>query len=256
VLKKERQDAIAELVNQESFASVKAISKRLDVSEMTVRRDLEDLSADGRLTRVHGGARSLLGSRGLVMPREFTTAEKHRLHMAEKGKIAREAAKLIMPNQTIYLGPGTTCEALAREISGLDVRIITNSLLIFEAIREMEGPEVILIGGDYRASVGSFVGGLAERMVELVGIDKAFVGANGIFGGKIWGSNTIEGNFLRIALNSATERYVLVDSSKIGRRDFYGFYDLIETDALVTDSLIAEEDMATLGQLTQVLRTN
>ena len=112
MLKPERQNAIVTLVTKLDFASVKQISEQLDVSEMTIRRDLEELAEVGRLTRVHGGARSIAGLHGTVARREYTTSEKHQQHAIEKEQIAQTAARLVQDGDTVFLGAGTTCEAL------------------------------------------------------------------------------------------------------------------------------------------------
>ena len=253
MLKPERQNAIVTLVTKMDFASVKQISEQLDVSEMTIRRDLEELAEVGRLTRVHGGARSIAGPHGTVARREYTTSEKHRQYAIEKEQIAQTAARLVQDGDTVFLGAGTTCEALARALANVHLRAITNSIQVFSALNECNALDVILIGGEYRPNTGAFVGGISERSIEAIGISKAFVGTNGVHDGLIFCSNSLEGSLFRMALNRADARYVVTDSSKMGKRDFYGFYDVVNLDGIVTDAAITEKQTKALSELTEVI---
>ena len=247
MLKTERREAICKLVDKRNTITTVELAGALAVSEMTVRRDLADLAHMGRIVRVHGGARSVLGARGTAIPREFTQ------HEREKAQVASAALAYIDEGSTIFLGTGTTVELLARLLPLIRLRVITNSLPVVDALCNREGIDLCCIGGTYRPSTGAFVGAIAEDVLSHLGIDAAFIGLNGIFDHTASTSNTQEGRLQRIALDRANLRYLLADSSKLDRRDFYGFYDLVNVDALMTDRLITPEQEADLSQYTKVV---
>lgn len=253
MLKSERHDALVALVNKEASLTVSEAAGRLGVSPMTIRRDFEELSDAGVLVRVHGGARKIEKGSVSMLLRELTNSEKQGVHMAEKEQVARVAFGLIQEGDNIFVGTGTTGEALARTLAGLRVRAITNSLPVFEILRDARGVEAMLIGGSYRATTGAFVGPMAELVAESIGVDKAFVGVNGIFDGAVSTSNSEEGSLQRLVMDRACERYVITDSSKVGRRDFFDFYRIADLDAIITDTQLDDEQLATLRRETKVL---
>ena len=253
MLKSERQEAIVKLVNERGTVTVKEISETLFVSEMTIRRDLEELSGIRSIVRVHGGARSVSGVRGLTVPREFSHSEKRQLHKNEKLHIAKLATSLISKDDTVFLGAGTTIEALAQILPSIHLRVITNSLPVFNLLEGRGEFDLCLVGGIYRPRTGAFVGPMAEEAISSLGIDKAFIGANGILDDSVSTSNMEEGRFQALVFDKADTRYLVADSSKLERRDFYSFYELSKIDALITDNLITTEQREALQQHANVI---
>ncbi|MCH3967754.1 MAG: DeoR/GlpR family DNA-binding transcription regulator [Atopobiaceae bacterium] len=253
MLKAERQDAITKICTERGTVTVSDVAGELDVSEMTVRRDLEELSAVGKVERVHGGARSITGKRGLAIPREFSHDEKRQIHKAEKQRIARMAASLIRQGDTIFLGTGTTIETMTQLLPKGRLRVITNSLPVFNLLEDHDDFDLCLVGGLYRPHTGAFVGPMAEEAVSSLGIDKAFIGANGILEHAASTSNMEEGKLQQLVFDKADMRYLVADSSKLGKRDFYTFYDLVQVDGLVTDDQVTPEQREVVEQYTQVI---
>lgn len=253
MIKAERQDSIRALVGSHGSASVRAIAAELGVSEMTIRRDLAEMSDRGELERVHGGARSAGERRPSMLRREYTHAEKRGRMAEEKRSIAKRAVRLIEKDATIFLGTGTTVEQMVPLLPTCHLRIVTNSLSVFTMVEGNHEHDLCLIGGVYRPRTAAFVGPLADDAIRRLGIDAAFIGANGVSDGSVFTSNAEEGRFQQLAFDHADSRYVLADSSKVGRRDFFCFYDLIDIDALVTDAHIAEDDRRALEEHCTVL---
>lgn len=253
MLKGERREAICSLIDELNTVTTGEIAAKLSVSEMTVRRDLAELSSEGRVVRVHGGARSVAGVRGVAIPRELTHSEKGSAHVHEKAQIAAEALAYVDEGSTVFLGTGTTVEMLARILPLMRLRVITNSLPVIDILRNREGIELFVVGGAYRASTGAFVGPLVEQGISTLGIGTAFIGLNGIFENMVSTSNTPEGTLQKLALDHADRRCLLADSSKLGRRDFFGFYDLANVDVLITDGLVTAEQLHELKQYTKVI---
>ncbi|MBP3884485.1 MAG: DeoR/GlpR transcriptional regulator [Atopobiaceae bacterium] len=253
MLKAQRQEAIVKLVNETGSATVTDISNRLNVSAMTIRRDLEELSAVGALVRIHGGARKAEDGSIAMLIRELTNTEKQEVHSSEKAQVANTAAQLVSNGENVFIGTGTTGEALARAVLYKRIRAITNSLTVFNIIKDARNIEPMLIGGDYRPTTGAFVGPMAEKVGEAIGIDKAFVGVNGIYDGAVSTASSAEGSLQRLILDRSSERYIIADSSKVGRRDFYDFYQLGDIDALVTDATLTSEQRTSLEGIVRVL---
>lgn len=253
MLKAERQDAITKICTERGTVTVSDIADELDVSEMTVRRDLEELSGVGKVERVHGGARSIAGKRGLAIPREFSHDEKRQINKTEKQRIARMAVSLIRQGDTVFLGTGTTIETMTQVLPKGRLRVITNSLPVFNLLENRDDFDLCLVGGLYRPRTGAFVGPMAEEAVSSLGIDKAFIGANGILEHAASTSNMEEGKLQQLVFDKADMRYLVADSSKLGKRDFYTFYDLVQVDDLVIDDEITPEQRENIEQYTQVI---
>lgn len=253
MLKTERQDTIVALVNEAGSATVTDISKRLGVSPMTIRRDLDELSSIGALVRIHGGAQRADDGSIAMLVKELTNTEKESVRSDEKAQVAKVAAMLISNGDNIFVGAGTTGQALARAVSDMRLRAITNSLTVFNILKEARNIEPVLIGGDYRPTTGAFVGPMAELVGKSIGIDKAFVGVNGIYDGAVSTSNSAEGSIQRLILDRSSKRYIIADSSKVGRRDFFDFYHLSKIDALITDAGLETEQRIALEGFVKVL---
>ncbi|WP_125702509.1 DeoR/GlpR family DNA-binding transcription regulator [Lacticaseibacillus daqingensis] len=252
MLKHERQLLIQKLVNQRGAASVNEIGEALSVSPMTVRRDLEVLDTHHALLRVHGGAQSLTMK---ALP-ELSRIQKRNLNVSEKDEVAQIAASLIQPGDIVYLGPGTTNELIAAHLLVGDVRMITNSLPVFESFQERADQfQLQLIGGSYRARSGAFIGSLANDVLSHLRTTKAFISVNGVKDNAISNANPEEGQTQRIALDNTAHRYVVADLSKLNKQDFYSFYDLSQVDRLITNPAINRNDVATYSKYTTVMTT-
>ena len=251
MIKVQRQDQLERLVNARGLISVNEAVELLGSSPMTVRRDMDELAAENRVARVRGGARSVLPTPATLLEQPHDT--KRMQHAAEKHHIAQLAAELIENGDTVFVGAGSTCELIGNYIEGKTIRVITNSLAAFQIIKGVPHIEVILLGGLYRPKTDVFYGPMTESTLETINLDKVFFGVNGIEGTAITGHNTEIANLQRIAFNRGRKRYILADSSKFGRRDYFTFYDLKDIDALITDTGITDVQRTEYGTYTQVI---
>lgn len=249
MLKKERLRYICEKVNSKGVITVNEIIQDLDVSDMTVRRDLDELEKAGKLLRIHGGAQSLTYS----LDYEMSHIEKSTIQVNEKQKIALYASTLIQEGETIYLGPGTTIQILATLLREKNVRIITNSYHVFEILMNAEQAEVILIGGEYRNHTGTFVGPITNNDLLLLKFSKAFISCNGIYNDAITTYSLEEGEVQKIALNNSRHKYLLADSKKFSREDFYTYYNLHDFDKVITDENISPDVLQHYEQYTEII---
>ena len=253
MLKNERHDAIVEMCRARGTVTVREIADILGVSDMTIRRDLMELSDEGRIVRFRGGAKTTDATLGRSLICEPSHLERQLLHIEEKTHIAEIAATLVHENETIFLGSSTTVELAAQNLPAVPLRIVTNSLPIFNLFADGDIREVILIGGTYRYHSGTFMGPLAESALESLGFDKAFIGVNGIQDGSLYTSYFDAGRLYQIALERADEHFVLADWSKMDMRGFYSFYDLDQRDTVITDPGADPEYLETLRGCCNVL---
>lgn len=249
MLKKERLQWIMEQINHQGIITVNDIIKELGVSDMTVRRDLDELDKEGLLVRIHGGAQGI-DFQNRKSQIEKSNSEKQELQINEKKAIARYASQLIKDGETIFIGPGTTLEHLAKELVSKNIRVVTNSLHVFLILNQNKSTDLILTGGEYRDITGAFVGSLTASYLQSLKFSKAFVSANGVYDNLIATYSESEGEIQRIALDNSFEKYLLVDHEKFDKYDFYDFYHLENIDYTITDSKISKKVKEKFDHLT------
>lgn len=238
-IKSERQRLILELLNKNNVMRVNELVEELDVTDMTIRRDLQELEDQELLIRIHGGARKL--DNGSLPFLELSHREKRNINPDAKNEIAKLIANNIDDHETVFLGSGSTIELVYNHLDLNFAKIITNSIHVFNQFKYDDRFELILTGGVYRSKTGSFTGTIANDFMETIYVEKAFIGVNAINDNKVFNANEDEGVIQRIVLNNAREKYLVADSLKFNKLDFYQFYDLNIADYLVTDSKLSPE---------------
>ncbi|GAA0747229.1 DeoR/GlpR family DNA-binding transcription regulator [Clostridium oceanicum] len=249
MLRDERFQKILDLIEKENIIKISDVTKILGVTEMTVRRDLKFLEEKDLLIRIHGGAKK----KKEVLFKELSHNEKRKIHTEEKKYIAKLASELVHENDIIYIGPGTTNEYICDYIDVSYAKIITNSMSIFTKLKNDSRFELILTGGRFRSRTDVFVGNFTNEILQKIRVKMAFVGVNGIYGNNVTTSNEEEGVCQRIILDNALEKYIICDSSKIDKEDFYSFYNLKDTTAIITDNKIDEEVKKSYENITKVI---
>lgn len=250
VHKKERHLKIIQMTNKSGIITVGEIIHALQVSDMTIRRDLEELDQQGKLIRIHGGAQSLQHNK----KSELSHTQKKAIHVAEKKAIAQKMASFIQEDETIFLGTGTTLEMLADYLSVKHLRVITNSLPVFESLQQFsEQYELTLIGGKYRKHTGVFIGSIANEALSKLSFDKVFVSANGVMDYKLYTADAEEGYTHTIILQQAKALFVVADHYKLDHDDFYQYYELPDTATLITDNQVSETVKAHYEKLMHVV---
>ncbi len=242
--KRERLEEITRLVNQKGTIRVSDIVKLLNVTDMTVRRDLVELEEQGVLTKIHGGARS----NKAFQYREYSHAEKHIQNKEAKQAIASKAAQLIEDGDTIFLGPGTTVAFLAEALNNQRLTVITNCMPVFTLLmaKKTEDFQVFLLGCEYRQVTEAFVGEITNTSLEKLRFSKMFFSGNGVRDGEVMTSTLAEAYTQNLALKHSLEKYLLLDSSKIGKDDFTSFCKLRDLTALITDVKTEDENYRSL----------
>lgn len=236
MLADERHQKIIDVVATEGKITVGDICRLYDVSEMTARRDLRILDRQGLLRRVHGGAVSSLG-------RSYEPPYNLRITKAREAKIAigRKAAELVYDGDSIALDVGTTTLEVARALLGKrNLTIVTSSLTIANEIASRfsldSDVRLILTGGIVRPGEFSMTGHIAEYAYREFHVDKAFIGIGGVSLEEGLTEYNLEDALVkRPLLQSAHQKIVVAEGSKVGRITFVTVSQLSSIQVLVTD---------------------
>jgi len=229
----ERRRLIAENLRSRGVVSVAEMAGLLNTTEITVRRDLRAMAKEGQLVRAHGGA---------VLPaaigHEPSYSEKARQAGAEKASIAHLALAMILPGDSILLGPGTTTLALARLLGEIpELTVVTNSLLVAQALMTSTRVEVILTGGTLRRSIHALVGPAAEESVRALRASKAFISGNGFTPERgLSTPSPLVAATDRAFAGAAQQVIVLADHTKIGQDTMCQTVPTARVHTLITDS--------------------
>lgn len=250
MLEPERHEQLLELCAQRGMVTVAQAATIFGISEMTARRDFDELSRRAGVIREYGGIRLSSGS---PIAEEVPFFEKLSIRSPEKEHIARTAVNLIRERDTIFLGPGSTCALIARALPRMRLRVITNSIIVLNMLQTRNDVEIWALGGQYRKRSGSFVGPIAEDALAPLGIDTCFIGTNGVLAQSISCSNLEEGRLQALACDRAAKRYLVCDSSKIGQMDFFGFFNLDQMDALITDANVNDKQRSMVLESTRII---
>ena len=233
--KEERFTTILNMLMQHDSIQVTDLSSLLNVSSVTIRKDLTELEKANKLYRSHGRAI-------LIDPyiNNRTVNEKEKLSPEEKRMIGAAAASLITKDDSILIASGTTVHALARNIRPVHkLTVITASLQVSEILAQNENIDIIQLGGILRHSSLSVVGKYAEGILSDFACSKLFLGVDGIdldFG--ITTTDMREADLNKMMMRTAQNTIVLADSSKFGRRGFSKIADLDDIDLIITDERI------------------
>jgi DeoR/GlpR family transcriptional regulator of sugar metabolism len=246
LLAQERRKRILELIQEEGSARVTALSALFEVSEPTVRQDLEVLDQQGFVTREHGGAFLRTVSRQVS-----ELSLQHTENMDKKALIAKKAAELVKEGDRIILDSGSTVTELAKCLVGIqNLVVITNALNIALIIGAHPSCELMVTGGDFKAPTLSLTGEKAALFFRNIYVDKLFLATGGI-------SPSFELTYpgysdlavKKAMIDAAKEIYLLADSTKFGVASFASLGVMDYVDAIVTDDGIGEETRKQLDAL-------
>jgi DeoR family fructose operon transcriptional repressor len=208
-----RRAWIVEQINQKGILSVEELARLVASSLMTIRRDLAVLDGQGLLRRTHGGAVAI------AAPPDVPLRRRERLELQAKAAIGRTAAALIEPGATILLDAGTTVLALVNALRAVrDLTVVTNSVQALTVLWNRPGIRTVVLAGVARPSSGAITGPLAEKTLDEIRVDRAFLGTTGIT--RRWevsNSDLDLAALQRRILSVAKETYVLADHTKFGR---------------------------------------
>lgn len=245
----ERQQKIYDIICKKRSVKVSELSKMLNISVVTVRRDLEELQKQNRIVRTHGGA-MLAYSVGRAIKWKDLISQNSEL----KQKIARVAYDQICEHDTILLDSSSTVYELVKLIAGGNkgnLRVITTSLLAVQTLSNCKNCKVMIVGGDINYTHDTVEGYVAARFIKDIRVDKCFIGINGVdekFGFSTPRYEDAEIKSLMIA--SSVKSYILADHTKFGK------VYLAKVDpcsCLITDSQLPDFSYDLLEKRTDII---
>ena len=224
----ERQKQILEITEEKGRVSSAYLSRRLYVSEMTVRRDLNKMSAEGIIKRYHGGALACES-----YP-DYSFETRMKMHEKEKKQIAAVAAKYISSGQTIFLHSSSTCAYVVPCLKEhKNIRIVTNSVQI-TLMATKYGIPCLITGGEYSERERCLIGRVAENTLREINTDIAFLSCSGISeDGMVTELDEDFAAITRIAFKNASKKIILADNSKLNSIYTYNICTLDEADDVI-----------------------
>ncbi|MFC1417008.1 DeoR/GlpR family DNA-binding transcription regulator [Streptacidiphilus cavernicola] len=229
------------MVRANGAVSLRELARVVQTSEVTVRRDVRVLEAEGLLDRRHGGA---------VLPggltRESGYPQKPQLSPAEKAAIADLAATMVTEGDAIVIGAGTTTQEFARRLSRISgLTVVTNSLLVAQALAQANRVEVVMTGGTLRGSNSALVGSGAEQSLQGLRVNRAFVSGSGLTAERgLSTTNMLSASVDRALVAAAAEVVVLADHSKLGSDTMFRTVATERITCLVTDEQSGVSEVA------------
>lgn len=227
-----RRDQILRLISREGFETVQALARERRVSDMTIRRDLDELERQGSIRRTHGGA---VSEHFTQIELDFRFRQKEQPDV--KRRLAGAAAALVEDGETIFLDAGTTIAAMVPFL--LDRRgltVVTHSLPVARDLAGRPGICTILLGGQIRHSLFATVGHIAEDTLRMFKLDKAFLGTAGVdLGRGLSHSSEEEIPLKKLAARLAHRVIVVADRSKLAKGRVLFFMPWTDIDLFVTD---------------------
>ncbi|GAA4930093.1 DeoR/GlpR family DNA-binding transcription regulator [Streptomyces coeruleoprunus] len=256
LLAEQRRALILDEVRRRGGARVNELTRKLNVSDMTVRRDLDALARQGVIEKVHGGAVPVSDAR----THEPGFEAKSALEPGAKEEIARAAAAMVAPGSAIALSGGTTTYAVAQRLLDVpDLTVVTNSVRVADVFHTAQGagpggaPQpgsatVVLTGG-VRTPSDALVGPVADQAIGSLHFDVLFLGVHGVsVEAGLSTPNLAEAETNRRLIRSARRVVVVADHTKWGKVALSSFARLEEVDTLVTDAGVSEDVRAEMAE--------
>jgi DeoR family glycerol-3-phosphate regulon repressor len=228
-----RHSEIITLLRQSGRVAVEDLAAQFSVALQTIRRDLNELSEEGRVVRVHGGAIVASGVENLAYDaRQLVAHDQKRL-------IGEAAARLIPDNSSLFINIGTTTEEVAKALSRHSgLLVITNNLHVASELHRGSAIEIFLTGGTVRQSDGGIVGAVTVEQIEQFRVDFAVIGTSAIdHTGTLLDFDIREVEISRAIVEHARKIVLVSDSSKFSRSAPVRIAHLSEIDVFVTDRL-------------------
>ncbi|XIE77542.1 DeoR/GlpR family DNA-binding transcription regulator [Streptomyces sp. SBR177] len=256
LLAEQRRALILDEVRRRGGVRVNELTRRLNVSDMTVRRDLDALARQGMVAKVHGGAVPVVEASA----HEPGFEAKSVLELGAKEEIARAAARMVRPGTAIALSGGTTTFALARQLLDVpELTVVTNSVRVADVFHEAQqsgaggdarpGAATVVLTGGVRTPSDALVGPVADQAIRSLHFDALFLGVHGIsVEAGLSTPNLAEAETNRRLVRAARRVVVVADHTKWGTVGLSSFASLDEVDALVTDRGVSPRVRAEMAE--------
>jgi len=240
----ERRAAVLQHVLASGSAQVDELAALLDVSRMTVHRDLDSLEQQGLIRKVRGGATA---QPSMLFESHHFYREKRRT--TEKRVLARAAADMIEPGMALIVDDSTTTAALMPFLpEKAPLSLITNALGVIEGLKAVDGIDLIALGGEYSRTFNAFLGLVAEQAVQALRADLLVMSASAVQGLTLYHQDQRVVRVKRAMMAAADRRLLLLDSSKIGKSALNRLAEMAEFHAVLVDSGLDAERAAAIRQ--------
>lgn len=241
----QRFEKIVELVNDRGIVNTRELSELMEVTETTIRRDCEELEKQGKLLRVHGGAKSIKQKEILSTLDEKEMRDRTG-QFEEKERVCRKAASFIKNGDCIYLDGGTSVQPILKYLQGKHLKIVTNSTLLANSFHDSDS-ELFIIGGKYIPEYSMSVGPIAAKNLQHFNFDHAIISCSGVDleNETVYAAEMDTMNIKEQAMKNAVKSYLLIDSSKLSVKGFYSSVKSSDFDAVICneDPEIRDSDL-------------
>jgi DeoR family transcriptional regulator, fructose operon transcriptional repressor len=249
VLVEERRQRVLELVKRRGLASLADLARAIEVSESTIRRDVEYWHQRSVLRRTRGGAIFVGDGDGLPALEERSAQQP-----AEKQAIARAAAARVHDGDTVLLDGGTTTLEVAKALVGRSVQVVTNSLPVAALFASRRDADLVFLGGYVYPKTGVALGPLTIRVLHDVHVHQTILSVGGMTEKGLFNSNLLLVETERQMMRCADEVVVVADHTKIGRNALAFLCDWAAVDTLIVDDRLSAEQRAFLDRRGRDLR--
>lgn len=243
MLVEERRQRVLELVGARGFIALQDLAREVQVSESTLRRDLDFWHQQGLLRRTHGGA-IYVGDNGTLPALDERTSRQ----LEEKQAVAATAAARIQDGETVLLDGGTTTLEVARLLVGRPLQIVTNSLPIANLFAARAETDLVLLGGYVYPRTGVALGAPAVRMMEDLHVHQTILSVGGLDERGLYNSNLLLVDCERQMMRCADEVCVVADHTKVGRSALAFLCAWSEIDTLIIDPTLTEPQTKLLAE--------
>jgi len=223
------------MIRGQGFASIPDLRGALDVSESTIRRDLDWLVSEGEVQRTHGGVFYTGGGASLSLFEDRRAG-----HWEGKRQVAMAASHLIDDHDTLLLDGGSTTYELARQLVGRPLQIVTNSLPVANLFASSDQADLVLLGGYVHSRTAVSLGPYANQMLATLNVQKAFLSIAGANRRGYYNSNLLLVETERAMMNCADQTIVVADSSKFGKSSLARLCELEQVQTVVTDAGLSQ----------------
>ena len=236
----ERERRIAEALSATGFVSYRELERLLDASPATIRRDLTRLEEEGRLVRVHGGAKLPQAGEPSLRLGGTPFDQSITQHLAAKQAIGRAAAALVVPGEGIMIDGGTTTLQMCPHLAGLGCQVLTNSLHIVNALLPQDSTRILVPSGTLFREQNIILAAAGEESMPRFHAPKLFMGAAALGPQGAMQADVVLVAAERRLIDRAEEVILLIDSSKFRSQSGTIVCALDEIDTIVTDALPAD----------------
>ncbi|MEC9485719.1 MAG: DeoR/GlpR family DNA-binding transcription regulator [Candidatus Izemoplasma sp.] len=229
-MKESRLKKMVDYIIRHETATIKELSKVFDVSVYTVRRDINELTKRGIVTKNYGGVAIKESNNKTLL-----YSNRNTLNKKDKQQISKQAASMIDDGDFIFIDGGTTTAYIPTYIKNINITVVTNNVFVMNQLLDKDNVTVIMLGGEIRKETNSTCGIVTIEQLKSINFDQAFISVTGITNTfQLTNYTAIDAELKKIAMENSKRNYVLVDHSKIGNASLVTFGHLKEIDGIIT----------------------